>query len=538
MANDGILYVAAYCRVSTDEDDQLNSLENQIQYYTEYIKNHENWELYEVFYDEGLSGTTIRHRDGFNRMIQAAYSGKFQLLITKEVSRFARNTVDTLQYVRELKRRDVGVIFTLDGIDTRQNDGELRLTIMASCAQEESRKTSERVKWGQKRQMEKGVVFGRDLLGYTVKNGQLFINEEEAEIVRLIFDKYVNEGKGTFVIARELYEAGLKPKRGGEWTNTVIYRALRNEKYVGDLLQKKTYTPDFLTHAKKYNYGAEEKVFIQNHHEAIIDRQTWNLAQEILHKRSPSQEIKRMHSNRYWCSGKLVCGICGRSVVSRRRTRTDGSRYKSWKCVEAAKRGRKKIDVMGNEVGCDAGSVSEQSLKDSMTYVMKHLNTNKDTIMQEMEKEISQIRGAKKDQKQETDELSNKIQNFELKKRRAVDLVLDGLLTKEELKRQTEYYNREIEKYQAKIRQLQAYDAEKEEKIDDIKTHMEEIRKILSFDYESEMVYREVLDHITVYPGKELGIYLKCLPYGIRLKIRTSGKYKDYRTEIIDMRIE
>lgn len=535
---DDIIYVAAYCRVSTDEEDQLNSLENQIGYYTEYIRNHENWELYEVFYDEGLSGTTIRHRDGFNKMIQAAYSGKFKLLITKEVSRFARNTVDTLQYVRELKRRDVGVIFTLDGIDTRQNDGELRLTIMASCAQEESRKTSERVKWGQKRQMEKGVVFGRDMLGYIVRNGQLFINEEEAETVRLIFHKYVNEGKGTFVIARELYEAGISPKRVKEWSNTVILRVLRNEKYVGDLLQKKTYTPDFLTHAKKYNRGAEEQVFIPNHHEAIIDRQTWNRAQVELHRRSLSLEAKRKHSNRYWCSGKLICGECGKSCVSRTKTRNGEVIYKKWCCIEMVKHGRKKIDVIGNEVGCDTQLVAEQSLRDAMSYVLKHLITNRDSIIQEMANEICQIRRENKDKGQETDALTRKIQNIELKKRKAVDLVLDGLLSKEELKQQTEYYDEEIKRYQKKLNQIQRFDNDKQEKIDNIKAYMEEIRKIIDFDCDNDMVYREMLNCIKIYRGMELAIYLKCLPYGIRLKIKSSGTYGKYHTEIIDMWLE
>ena len=200
-----------------------------------------------------------------NRMClprQADHFFVIDLILTKEVSRFARNTVDTLYYTRKLKEAGVGVIFTIDNIDTRDTDGELRLTIMASLAQEESRKTSERVKWGQKRRMELGVVFGRDLLGYTVKNGVLSINEEEVPVVKAIFHKYTNESKGTHVIARELLEEGLRPKRIQQWSNTVILRALRNEKYVGDLCQKKTYTPDYLTHKKKYNCGQEEKVYI------------------------------------------------------------------------------------------------------------------------------------------------------------------------------------------------------------------------------------------------------------------------------------
>lgn len=536
--NDDIIYVAAYCRVSTDFDDQMNSLENQISYYTKYIQNHENWKLYEVFYDEGLSGTTIRNRDGFNRMIQAAYSGKFNLLVTKEVSRFARNTVDTLQYVRELKRRGVGVIFTLDGIDTRLNDGELRLTIMASCAQEESRKTSERVKWGHKRQMEKGVVFGTDMLGYTIKNGQLFINEKEAEIVRLIFHKYVNEGKGSYVIARELYEARISSKKGKNWSCTTIIQILKNEKYVGDLLQKKSYTPDFLTHVQKRNHGEEEKIFIANHHEAIIDRQTWNHAQAELQRRRPSEDIIRKYSCRHWCSGKLICGECGKSYVSYTKQRRDGRNYKVWRCAENIAHGRKKTDKVGNEVGCDSKYINEKVLKAVMSYILEHLMTNKDAIMKEMEKEICQIRSEKKNQKQEEDGLHNKIQNIEAKKRKTVDLVLDGLLTKEELKQQTKYYNQEIEQCQIRLRQIQSHENMKEEKIDDIKAYMNEIRKIIDFDCESEMLYREMLDHINIYRDKELGVYLKCLPYGVRLKFKTSGKLDGYHTEIIDMRIE
>ena len=181
------LRVAAYCRVSTDKDDQTNSLINQRKYFADYITHHDDWVLSDVYYDEGISGTQTKKRAGFNAMIEEAMQGEIDLILTKEVCRFARNTVDTLSYTRKLKDNGVGVIFTIDNIDTRDSDGELRLTIMASIAQEESRKTSERVKWGQKRRMEQGIVFGRDLIGYNVRNGELAINEEEVPIVRAIF---------------------------------------------------------------------------------------------------------------------------------------------------------------------------------------------------------------------------------------------------------------------------------------------------------------------------------------------------------------
>ncbi len=243
--------VAAYCRVSTDQEDQINSLESQQRYFRQYIQNHQDWELFAVFADEGLSGTNTKKRKAFHRMIDCARNGKLDLIITKEISRFARNTLDSIAYTRELKRLGVGVIFMNDNINTLDGDAELRLAILASIAQEESRRTSQRVKWGQKRRMEQGVVFGRSMLGYDVKNGNLTINPEGAEVVRLIFRKYVWEGKGTHVIARELLEAGIHPMRSERWSNTVILRLLRNEKYCGDLVKKKTYTPDYLSHDKK-----------------------------------------------------------------------------------------------------------------------------------------------------------------------------------------------------------------------------------------------------------------------------------------------
>lgn len=361
------LRVAAYAIVSTEKDDQANSLASQKNYFANYISNQSNMELSEVYFDEGISGTQTRKRAGFNQMIQDALGGKFNLILTKEVSRFARNTVDTLSYTRKLKEAGVGVIFTIDNIDTRDSDGELRLTIMASLAQEESRKTSERVKWGQQRRMEQGVVFGRDMLGYTVKNGILSINPEEVPVVKAIFHKYTNEGKGTHVIARELIEEGLRPKRISLWSNTVILRILRNEKYVGDLCQKKTFTPDYLSHKKKYNRGDEEKIYIKDHHEAIIDRDLWNRTQAELNRRSPSAVQKSRHSNRYWCSGKICCGECGSRFVSRTKKLTAGT-YKAWRCYRAANHGILKTDADGKEIGCNNNSINERALLTCMKY--------------------------------------------------------------------------------------------------------------------------------------------------------------------------
>ena len=530
-----ILRVAAYARVSTDKEDQSNSLSSQRNYFAEFITNHENWKLSDVYYDEGISGTQTKKRTGFNQMIQDALNGELDLIITKEVCRFARNTVDTLSYTRQLKEAGVGVIFTIDNIDTRDSDGELRLTIMASIAQEESRKTSERVRWGQKRQMEKGVVFGRDLLGYTVHNGKLSINEEEVPVVKAIFHKYVNEGKGTHVIARELMEEGMRPKRIALWSNTVILRVLRNEKYVGDLLQKKTYTPNYLTHAKKYNHGEEDMVYLKNHHEPIINRELWTRTQEELKRRSPSEEQKSKHSNRYWCSGKIRCAECGSRFVSRTKKLKNGEVYRAWRCHSAANHGALKKDADGKNIGCDNSSINERSLKTCMHYCITLVQGEKDTLKKEILEEISKL------QKETAKEMSSKkiqkkIEKLETKKRQSIDLMLEGLITKEDLKKQTDWYNEELESLNIQLAEALSKDKVQSRQVNDMEQYIniKALDEIMDIGEHNELLYKEVLDYIEVHKGSILDIWLKCIPVGIRLKIRTSGKREFFKTEILE----
>lgn len=528
-----ILRVAAYARVSTDKEDQSNSLSSQRNYFAEFITSHENWKLSNVYYDEGISGTQTKKRTGFNQMIQDALNGELDLIITKEVCRFARNTVDTLSYTRQLKEAGVGVIFTIDNIDTRDSDGELRLTIMASIAQEESRKTSERVRWGQKRQMEKGVVFGRDLLGYTVHNGKLSINEEEVPVVKAIFHKYVNEGKGTHVIARELMEEGMRPKRIALWSNTVILRVLRNEKYVGDLLQKKTYTPNYLTHAKKYNHGEEDMVYLKNHHEPIINRELWTRTQEELKRRSPSEEQKSKHSNRYWCSGKIRCAECGSRFVSRTKKLKNGEVYRAWRCHSAANHGALKKDADGKNIGCDNSSINERSLKTCMHYCITLVQGEKDTLKKEILEEISKL------QKEAVKEMSSKkiqkkIEKLETKKRQSIDLMLEGLITKEDLKKQTDWYNEELESLNIQLAEALSKDKVQSRQVNDMEQYIKALDEIMDIGEHNELLYKEVLDYIEVHKGSILDIWLKCIPVGIRLKIRTSGKQEFFKTEILE----
>lgn len=369
----GGLRVAAYCRVSTDGADQAGSLESQRRYFDEMIRHNPCWQLTGIYVDEGVSGTSTKRRDGFNRMLRDAKEHAFDLLLTKEISRFARNTLDGIYYTRLLKEWGIGVYFLNDHIFTLDADAELRLTILASIAQEESRKTSERVKWGQKRRMEQGVVFGRSLLGYDVKDGQIAVNEEGAAVVRRIFHKFLEEGKGCHTIAHELQEEGVPTCRAGSrWSAAVILRMLQNEKYAGDLVQKKTFTPNFLTHEKKYNRGEEPLVVLRGHHEPIISRSRFERVQKELRHRSQG-DSGRKHSARYPLSGKIQCGLCGAFFVPRLRKYKDGSNGLFWRCGEAARYGRPRELQPGKWHGCEGCQLGDGELSALASHTLRSL---------------------------------------------------------------------------------------------------------------------------------------------------------------------
>ena len=503
--------VAAYCRVSTDNEDQANSFESQQRYFRQYIERNPDWELYEIFADEGISGTNTKKRKEFNRMIACAKNGDFDLIITKEISRFARNTLDSIYYTRDLKKHGVGVIFMNDNINTLDGDAELRLAIMSSIAQEESRKTSERVKWGQKRQMEQGVVFGRSMLGYDVKGGKMYINEEGAKIVRLIFHKFVKEGKGTHVIARELREEGIAPMRVKEWQNTVILRVIRNEKYCGDLVQKKTYTPDFLSHEKKYNRGQEEFVIIKDHHEPIVSRELFDEANRILDEKSLSQEGKAKHSSRYPFSGKIKCGCCGSSYVARYKTRRDGSRYKAWRCNEAAKHGSPHTDKAGNKVGCSGISIRNEDATHIMYLVMKELKLNQTKITDKLISVIEPII-AMDWTGTDIEKLKGRMDTIEEKRTKLIDIYMSGDITKEEFHAARSKCDAEISELKAVIDSIgrqQTMTKRQQELMREIRDAMNEI--VNGVEYDDEF-YKHILDKMVIGDRDNIDVYLNLLP--------------------------
>ena len=303
--------VCAYARVSTDHEEQLTSYEAQVSYYTEYIKKHDDWEFIKVYADEGISGCSTKGRLGFQSMVKDALAGRFDLIITKSVSRFARNTVDSLSTIRKLKEHNVECYFEKENIWSFDGKCELLLSIISSISQEESRSISENVKWGHRKRMADGKVsvpFSR-FLGYDKgEDGNLVINEKEAETVRLIYRLFL-EGLTAYAISKYLTEQGIPTPCGKtKWFRSTVTSILTNEKYKGDALLQKSFTSDYLTKKIKTNHGEVPMYYVQDNHEAIVSPEVFDAVQQEIERRSKSGS---RYSGVDILSAKLICGECG-----------------------------------------------------------------------------------------------------------------------------------------------------------------------------------------------------------------------------------
>ena len=325
--------VAAYARVSTDSDEQLGSYEAQVEFYTRHINSNPEWEFVSVFTDEGISGTNTKKREGFNRMIKAAMDGKIDLILTKSVSRFARNTVDTLTTIRKLKEKGIEVYFEKENIRTLDAKGEVMITIMSSLAQEESRSISENVTWGKRRSMEEGKfsMAYKHFLGYEKgEDGLPKIVESEAEIIREIYSRFL-DGKTVRSIAEYLTNQKIPtPKGKKKWSVATIMSILQNEKYKGDALLQKTYTADFLTKKVKKNKGGVPQYYIRNSHPAIIDPDTFELVQQEIERRRPKR--RQLYKNSPFAA-KIICAECG-GFYGRKVWHSNSEKYRKsiWQC--------------------------------------------------------------------------------------------------------------------------------------------------------------------------------------------------------------
>ena len=370
--------IAAYCRVSTDQEEQLSSYEAQVNYYTTYIEKQPDYECAGIYADEGISGTSTKKREQFNKMIADCKAGKIDMIITKSISRFARNTLDCLNFVRLLKDLGIGVVFEKENIFTLDSKGEVLLSILSSLAQDESRSISENSTWGIRRRFEQGRLFinATKFLGYDKnQNGNLVINEKQAKIVRRIYTEFL-DGKGANRIARELERDRVQNWNGkAKWYENSIRKMLTNEKYMGDALLQKTYTVDFLNKKRAENTGQVPQYYVEDSHPAIIEKEMWEAVQLEMERRrnfSLKYRIQKLESATEYnpFAGRVICGSCGHAYGRKVWNSTDDRlRRIVWRC-------NGKYVVKG-EKGCESRHIDDGILYQAFVDVFNAMLENK-----------------------------------------------------------------------------------------------------------------------------------------------------------------
>lgn len=375
--------VAAYARVSTDSDDQENSFDAQKSFYERYIKENPLWDFVGIYADEGISGTSTKGRKEFQRMIDDAKAGKIDLIVAKSMSRFARNTLDTLTYIRELKAKGVECYFQKENIYTFDSKGELLITIMSSLAQEESRSISENVKWGIRKSFADGKVYlpHRGFLGYKYdENKNIVIDKETEWIVRFIYKEFLS-GSTFRQICQLLEGKGIKSPTGKtKWRDTTVRGILRNEKYCGSAILQKTFVEDFLTHSTKVNNGEVPKYYVKDSHPPIVLKEEWDMVQIELQRR---EELRYSYSSKNCFSSKLICSDCGHLYGSKVWHSTDKYRKVIWQC-------NYKFDKK-SKAQCKTPTLNEEEIKAMFVDAYNKMIVNKDEILKNLESVLNQI---------------------------------------------------------------------------------------------------------------------------------------------------
>lgn len=486
--------VAGYARVSTDSEEQLTSYEAQVDYYTNYIRSRPEWEFVGVYTDEGISATDTRHRDGFNQMVQDALDGKINLIVTKSVSRFARNTVDSLTTVRKLKEKGVEVYFEKENIFTLDSKGELLITIMSSLAQEESRSISENVTWGTRKRFADGKVSVAysSFLGYRKgEDGQMEIVPEEAQTVRLIYKLFM-QGMTTYAIAKHLTGKNITTPTGKKlWRRGTIDSILSNEKYKGDARLQKCYTVDFLSKKRKVNEGEIPQYYVENSHDAIIAPAEWKLVQLEIQRR---KNLGRNHSCSSPFSAKLKCGDCGEYFGSK--VWHSNSKYKRtiWQC-NAKFKGQSK---------CTTPHLYEQRIQELFLEVLGKLLVNREAIIDDCRAVMDVLTDCSSIDS-EMDSIHNEMEVVIGLIQKLVDENASRKMDQMDYRKKYEGY---VDRYAALENRLDGLKVERENReiklavFSDFLSELSEMNE-LPLDFSDEL-FHSLVDHATVYADGRL----------------------------------
>ena len=509
------LRVTYYARVSTDKDEQLNSLENQVQYYTELIQSKPNWTYIPGYIDEGISGTSTKKRDSFNRMIADAKAGCFDFIITKEISRFSRSTLDSIKYTQELLEHDVGVLFQNDNINTLDSDSEFRLVVMAGVAQDEVRKLSERLKFGFRQAVKNGHVLGNDRLwGYDKKNCILTINEAEAPVIRRIFDLYANQQMGIRRISQTLYDEGYTSRQGNAFNVLTIRHVLQNPKYKGWYCANKSQTVDYRSKRKVFLDESEWVMYPDASIPAIVPEELWDRANALYRHRSEEQRQKAngaSYHNRYPYSGKIVCEEHGTSYY-RQVLKSQKGEKEVWQCRVYRDRGR---------AACSAPQIRSAELDQIMARIFDQLAQNKQAIVEAVMKVIQSVPD-EHDYQRDALRLEEDLAAIHAKKDCLLEISIAGAITIDEFKKRNDGFNEQIQKLEEQLTVLRQEEQKSKASVEQLDKIKDALHEELSFKNGiNSALVTTILDHIVVKKGstKEkllLDIHLKFGdPYGV-----------------------
>ena len=481
------LKVAAYCRVSTDSDEQATSYEAQVEHYTNFIQKNDEWEFAGIFADDGISGTNTKKREEFNRMIEECMAGHIDMIITKSISRFARNTLDCLKYIRQLKEKNIPVFFEKENINTMDSKGEVLLTIMASLAQQESESLSKNVKLGLQFRYQNGEVQVNHnrFMGYTKdESGHLVIEPEEAEIVKRIYLEYL-QGASLKQIGEGLQEDGILTAAGkARWRPETIKKILSNEKYIGDALLQKTYTVDVLTKKRVKNNGIVPQYYVENSHDPIIPRDLYMQVQEEMLRRanlhSGENRKKRVYSSKYALSSIVYCPKCG-DIYRRIAWNNRGKHSIVWRCVSRVEHGPS---------CCDAPTVQETDLQNAVVKAINLALGGKDEMLVALEENIATVfalgdDGSIENINAKLEELQKELLKRANAKKDYNDLA-DEIDRLRELKQDAMVENAVREGLKQRIAEMQQFLAEQTDEIE---------------EYDEALV-RRMIEKITVYEDK------------------------------------
>ncbi|QNL44996.1 recombinase family protein [Oscillibacter hominis] len=486
------LRVTFYARVSTDKDEQLNSLENQVQYYTELIQSKPNWTYVKGYIDEGISGTSTKKRDSFNRMIADANAGRFDFIITKEISRFSRSTLDSIQYTQQLLEHDVGVLFQNDNINTLDSDSEFRLVVMAGVAQDEVRKLSERLKFGFRQAIKNGHVLGNDKLwGYDKKDCVLTINEEEARVVRRIFDLYANQQMGIRRISQTLYDEGFTSRKGNAFNVLTIRHILCNPKYKGWYCANKSQTVDYRSKRKVFLEESEWVMYPDPSIPAIVSEELWDRANALYKRRSEQmmshQSAAEFH-NRYPYSGKIICEEHGTSF-HRQVLKSAKGEKEVWQCRVYRNRGR---------AACSAPQLRTTELDQIMAQIFDQLAQDKQAIVDAVVKVIQSVPD-EHDYGRDVLRIEEDLSAIHAKKDRLLEMSMAEAITIEEFKRRNDSFNEQIKELEERLEFVKTEAQKSKRSIEQLEQIRTALEQELSFENGiNSTLVTTILDHIVV----------------------------------------